>query len=125
MSKVFFKIGQTDYSEAVNIQEYDVNTVPVYEAWTDVLWIEHRNYVRDRVQGRFELGYRSAAEFNAAASAIRAAVASTGYASCTVLSNSDGALHTGDFYITISGAAKWNLTNGRQWQTLAVDLYER
>lgn len=126
MSKIFFKIGNTDFSAAVDVQNYSVDDVEVFESWTDANWVEHRNYVRTRLQGRILLGYRNAADFAAAVSAIASAkTANGGYASCTLWVNNTGANDTGDCYLTIVGTGKWDEANGRQWQTLEIDVQER
>ena len=124
-SKVFFKIGQTDFSAAVDPQDFDVNCVDVFDSWTDANWIEHREFIRMRIQGRLVLGYASATDFSSAVSTIASALSANGYASCTILCNNDGTTHTGDCYLTISGSGQWDLTNTRQWQTLTVEVYER
>ena len=125
MSMVFFEVGATDFSSAVDRQSYAVNLVNVEESWTDAAWTEHRRVVRTRIQGTLTLGYASAADFAAAVSAIASALSSTGYASCTLLCNNDGTTHTGDCYLTILGTGQWDVTNSRQWQTLTVEVSER
>lgn len=125
MSRIFFKIGTTDFSDAVDIQNYDVNDTPIFDVWTDINQIEHRSYLRTRLQGRFTLGYASETDFAAALNTIRTALASTGYTACQLWSNNDGATRTADCFLELTGAARWNLTTGRQWQTLEVNVYER
>ena len=125
MSMTFFQVGLTDFSSAVDPQDFDVNLVEVYDTWTDANWIEHRDIIRTRIQGRLVLGYASAADFAAAVSAISTALSANGYASCTLYCNNDGTTHTGDCYLTIDGAGQWDLTNTRQWQTLTVEVFER
>ena len=125
MSKVFFKIGNTDFSSAVDVQNYDVNDLPVYDSWTDINRVEHRTYIRSRLQGRFSLGYSTEANYAAAVSAIRTARGAAGYTSCSLWSNNDGSTRTADCYLHLTGAARWDLHNSRQWQTLEVEVFER
>lgn len=125
MSKVFFKIGTTDFTSAVDIQNFAVNSYPVFEAWTDINGIEHRTYKRTRLQGRFMLGYASETAYAAALATIRGAANAEGYAEVQVWSNNDGATQTADCFLHLVGAAKWDLAAERQWQTLEVEIYER
>jgi len=125
MSKIFFKVGSTDFSSAVDIRNFDVNNVEVAESWTDANWIEHRTVVRTRVEGRVVLGYASATDFATAVSTISTALSTNGYASCTVLCNNDGTTHTVDCYLTIRGTGEWDEINSRQWQTLEIQIRQR
>ena len=125
MSIIFFKIGNTDFSEAVDRQNYAVDNETVTVPWTDINGTEHRDFVRTRLTGRFTLGYSDATAFAAAISAISSAVATNGYASCSVYANNDGTTHTADCYLTLRGGAKYDFTNDRQWQTVDVELLER
>lgn len=125
MSIIFFKIGTTDFSEAVDRQNYAVDNETVTVPWTDINGTEHRDFVRTRLSGRFTLGYSDATAFAAAISAISSAVATNGYASCQVYANNDGTTHTANCYLTLTGGAKYNFDTDRQWQTLDVELIER
>lgn len=125
MSIIFFKIGNTDFSEAVDRQNYAVDNETVTVPWTDITATEHRDFVRTRLTGRFTLGYSDATAFAAAITAISSAVATNGYASCQVYANNDGTTHTIDCYLTLRGGAKYDFINDRQWLTLDVELIER
>lgn len=126
MSIIFFKIGNTDFSAAIDRQNYAVDNETVTVPWTDINGTEHRDFVRTRLSGRFTLGYSDTSDFAAAVAAIASAVATNGYAaSCQVYANNDGTTHTADCYLTLLGGAKYNFDTGRQWQTLDVELTER
>lgn len=125
MNIIFFKIGNTDFSEHIDRQNYAVDNEEVTVPWTDINGTEHRDFVRTRLTGRFTLGYSDAAAFAAAVAAISAAKAANGYASCQVYANNDGTTHTADCYLTLRGGAKYDFDNDRQWQTVDVELTER
>ena len=74
MAMIFFQVGLTDLTPAVDVQHYDVNVNDVYTAWTDANWIEHRDKVRTRIEGRIILGYSNAASFAAAVTTIATAL---------------------------------------------------
>ena len=125
MAMIFFQVGLTDLTPAVDVQHYDVNVNDVYTAWTDANWIEHRDKVRTRIEGRIILGYSNAASFAAAVTTIATALSANGYAACTVRTNNDGTTHSGDFFLEIQGTGRWDELNSRQWQTLEIEIRER
>ena len=125
MSAVFFAIASQDLTDAVDIQNFDVNEEPVYTSWTDINGTEHRDYIRTRIEGRFTLGFSDATAFASAVSTIQTALATTGHAQIQIFVNNDGTTHIADCYLEITGAAKWDFTNLRQWQTLEVRVFER
>lgn len=125
MNIIFFKIGNTDFSEHIDRQNYAVDNETVTVPWTDINGTEHRDFVRTRLSGRFTLGYSDASAFAAAIAAISAALATNGYASCSVYANNDGVTHAADCYLTLRGGAKYDFDNSRQWQTVDVELLER
>jgi hypothetical protein len=60
-SPVFLRLGSTDLSAFADIQNWKVNQVDVWQEWTDGNWIDHREIVRQRVEGSFKLGFKTAA----------------------------------------------------------------
>ncbi len=125
MSQIFFKIGNTDYSAYIDRQNYLVNNEEIFSSWTDINGTEHRDHIRTRVSGRFVMGFRDSATFASVVSAISAALATNGYTSCQIYCNNTGATLTVDAYLTLTGEAKYDFTNSRQWQTLDVEITER
>ena len=122
---IFFKIGNTDFSDAINVQDFDVNDEEIYSSWTDINGTEHRDHIRKRVSGSFALGYSSVPDFAAAVSAIGAALAANGYTACQVYCNNDGTTHSINAYLTLEGAGKYDIRNSRQWLTIDVRIMER
>ena len=52
-----------DMSEFIDHKNYNVNSEPVYEEWTDANYTLHRDKVRTRVEGSFSIGFTRAADF--------------------------------------------------------------
>lgn len=51
----YLVINDIDLSKFVNESSYVVNSVPVYEEWTDANYRIHKSEYRRRVQGSFDL----------------------------------------------------------------------
>lgn len=60
-----FKVGTTSYANNVVIGTYEVNQVPVYDEWTDANGGIHRLKIRDKIQGSFDLFFRTATAYSA------------------------------------------------------------
>lgn len=125
MSQIFFKIGNTDYSAYIDQQNFLVNNEEIFSSWTDINGAEHRDHIRTRVSGRFVMGFRDSVTFASVVSAISTALATNGYAYCQIYCNNTGTTLTVDAYLTLTGEAKYDFTNSRQWQTLQVEITER
>lgn len=122
----FFKIGTTDLTPWVNIQNYDVNQEPLYESWTDGNWRERRSIVRQRIGGTLKLGFSAAADF----AMFMGLLASQrhepeGYYDVTLYVNNTGQTVTLEAYLDVSGADKWDLVNHRQWQVQTLTITGR
>lgn len=50
-----FDINGTDYTTFIQAPTYKVNAMEVYEEWTDGNKVNHREVVRQRVQGTFTM----------------------------------------------------------------------
>ena len=61
---MIFIVGTTDYSANVVSGSYKVNNDPVYNEWTDGNGIVHRQKVRDKVVGSFDMFFRSLSDYN-------------------------------------------------------------
>ena len=125
MPSVFFQIGAVDLTPWEDIQNHAVNKDPVFETWTDGNWITHRVVARTRVAGSLTLGFYKAADFAAFRAALAAAQDPEGFYPVTVYCANTGTTETVDAFLDLAGADKWDLANGRQWQTVAVQIEER
>lgn len=131
MSKVFFKLqkqGLTDYDLTpwLDIQNYAVNAVPVYNEWMDANYRLHRHYVRDRVGGSFALGFAKKADFDAFLAAL-STYQTDGVYTVSAYVNANGSadgVASLEVYLTTEGAGKWDVKNGRQWLTVTVTVEE-
>ena len=50
-------VNGMDMTPYLNRKNYKINSTKEYESWQDGNFIEHRVYVRSRVEGSFELAF--------------------------------------------------------------------
>lgn len=48
-------VNNTDITNYIIKDSYEVNSEPIYTAWEDGNSVEHRVYIRDKVKGSFEI----------------------------------------------------------------------
>jgi len=98
-----FKIGSDasgDYSNRVIAGTYNVNNDPIRVSWTDSNGVEHKNKIRDRVVGTFDMFFRDISEYNTFVALIKSLqINNEESVLCSVAVNNDVGLHTGYFYI--------------------------
>lgn len=58
-----FKVGNVDYSDHVIAGSYKVNNEPSYKTWVDAAYHTHRQKLRDKVVGSFDMFFRTLAEY--------------------------------------------------------------
>ena len=125
MSKVFFQIANTDLTPFEDIQNHDINSVEVYQSWTDGNWVERREIVRRRVEGTVTLGFNKAEDYNAFTAMLNSYRQADASYPVTVYVQNTGETSTVNAYIAPMGAAKWDIINGRQWITQVLTITER
>ncbi|MBP3753597.1 MAG: hypothetical protein J6I66_01925 [Lachnospiraceae bacterium] len=94
-----FIIGETDYSDHVIAGSYKVNNVPVTEDWTDAAGVIHRQKIRDKIIGTFDMWFRTKNEYNLFLECISQNRQPNLTCSVTVEVNNAGDSYTGDFFI--------------------------
>ncbi len=55
MSNIMFKVGNTDFSDKVIGEKYEVKSEPQFKAWTDANGNEHRSVFRTQISGSFSM----------------------------------------------------------------------
>jgi len=125
MSQVFFKINTTDLSDYADVQNFNVNKVDVYQDWTDGNWIDHREIVRTRISGSFQLGFKNATDWSTFATLLTNNKTAAGYYPVTVHVNNTNATETINAFLDMQVSNKWDLTNSRFWRVVTVTLTQR
>lgn len=125
MNIVFFKIGTTDLTEYADIQNHNINQEDVYQDWTDGNWIAHREIVRTRISGSFQLGFKDSTAWEAFLALLSTQRNAAGYYPVTVYVNNTGAEETINAFLDLQATGKWDITNSRFWRVVTVNVTER
>lgn len=113
---VMFKIGADDYSDRVIAGSYNVNSQNVYKSWQDINGIEHREKIRDKIVGSFDMYFPKIEEYDAFRAVLDSVRKEDLSYTITVVDNIKNEVKTIDAFIT------FQLTRNRLgWN----DIYER
>lgn len=124
-SITLFQIGNTDLTDYVDIQNYDVQKEPIYEEWTDGNYVNHRNIVRTRIKGTVKVGFRNSTDVASFLSVLSSNVQAGGYYPASVFTNDDNTLNTANIFISDVAEIKRDLVNGRVWHEYTLEIEER
>lgn len=61
---ILAKLGDVDITNYINYTSYKVSSEPVYNEWTDANYRKHRDEVRRRVTGSFDLAFITDDQYN-------------------------------------------------------------
>lgn len=122
---VSFSINETDLTEFVDIQNYDVNLVEEYNAWFDGNGNEHRNVYAKKAAGTLQLGFRNDEEIAEFHDLLNAAKHIDGYYPVKTSINNAPGVRSYNAFITIAGAGKYDELNGREWVVYTLEVKER
>ena len=61
---VLSKLSTTDITSYINESSYQVDSVPVEHSWTDANNLTHTDELRRRVEGSFDLAFRTDQQYN-------------------------------------------------------------
>ena len=61
---VLAKLGTTDITNYINESSYKVDSVPVEHTWVDANYVTHTDELRRRIEGSFELAFRTDQQYN-------------------------------------------------------------
>lgn len=113
---IMFKVGAGDYSDRVIAGSYNVNSQNVYKSWQDINGIEHREKIRDKIVGSFDMYFPIIDEYDAFRAVLDSVRKEDLSYTITVVDNIKNEVKTIDAFIT------FQLTRNRLgWN----DIYER
>lgn len=114
---VMLKIGTSDYSNRVIAGSYSINSKEVYKSWNDLNGVEHRDIIRYRTTGSFDMYFPTIAEYEAFNDVLEANRNQDMSVKMAVCDNRTNKVIVKDFYYS------FQLTRNRDgsWN----DIYER
>lgn len=103
---MIFQIGSIssgDYSNRVIAGSYNVNNNPVYQSWNDANGTEHREKIRDRISGSFDMFFRDITDYNTFVSLIESSKLNNESVLCSVkVNNKAQEQYIGFFFINFT-----------------------
>lgn len=75
-------INGVDYSGNVMVGSYSVNYQDVYSTWTDANGIDHRQIIRKKVSGSFDMMFRNKTSYDSFISHMEASKTAGGWIPC-------------------------------------------
>ena len=119
------QINGHDYSSCVKVPSWNVNTLPVYEEWTDANYVTHRDILRNRVSGKFTLVFHDEEKYYQYLDDIANGTTPEGYIILTVYSNNTNALSTGNFFLDQSIKNSIPIIGSKDFEGIEVTINER
>ena len=93
-----FKVNKIDFSSHVIAGTYDISDVPLYTEWTDANGRDHREVFRKRLQGSFDMYFKTVTEFEQFNQAYKAVRLESGLTRIFIMNNSTNQLEEKDVY---------------------------
>ena len=91
-------INNIDFSDHVLAGTYDISDVPVYTEWTDANGRDHREVFRKRLQGSFDMYFKTVDEFEVFNSAYKTIRQDSGLTRIMIMNNSTNQVEQKDVY---------------------------
>ena len=123
MPTYFFKVSTTDYTSHVDIQNFEMNDVEMFDTWTDGNFKKRRTNFRNQIKGKFKIGFDKKTDLDSFKSLLASVRLSDGTYPVTVYVQNTGTEETLNAFVDLVGEAKWDTKNSRQWivQTVSVE----
>lgn len=114
---IMFKLGAHDYSDHVIAGSYQVNQQDVYKSWNDITGVEHREPIRTKLVGSFDMYFKNIEEYDEFQAVLKNAKQPDTSFRIAICDNTSNQLKVIDAYLT------FQLTRNRDgfWN----DKYER
>lgn len=113
-----------DMSEFINHKAYNVNSNSVYEEWTDANYTKHRDVVRTRVSGDFEVGFTKVADFEKFCRLLSLAKNADETYNIMLYVNDQNRVLPVSVFIDAPALRIRDVINNRSWNTFKVEIEE-
>lgn len=123
---ILFKVGTTDYTANIlNDETYNVRKDDVFDVWEDANRVEHRNIVRTRVAGSFNLKFRDEASYTSFLTTLAAAKQAEGYYSCSIYCNNTKTVENVNLFISFEPVLVQESSMQLSFKEFALEVRER
>lgn len=97
-----FVVNNVDFSDHVLAGTFEVGDIPIYTEWTDANGRDHREVYRKRLQGSFDMFFRTVTEFEEFNLTYKTARRESGLTTIMIMNNSNNQVEQKDVYIEFS-----------------------
>lgn len=97
-----FVINNIDFSDHVLGGSYEVGDIPIYTEWTDANGRDHREVYRKRLQGSFDMYFKTVADFEEFNQAYKTVRQDSGLTRVSIMNNSTNQVEQKDVYFEFS-----------------------
>lgn len=125
MAEIMFKVGNTDYSQNVVAEDYNVQTDDVGKTWTDANGRIHCSVYRTQTAGTFTMFFPDIESFNAFCTQVKSVKQNDTTIPCSVFDNVNNALVTSDFFLTYTPSRYRSATWDDKVKAFKMTIKER
>jgi len=119
------KINDTDITQYILSETYDMNQSDVYVEWTDANYIDHRNIVRTRVEGKFEVKFLLQRNYDSFVELINSNKTVGGYIPLTVYVNNQVTTKKIDAFCEFKPIILKDYGDGKIYKSFKIEVKER
>lgn len=122
-----FKLYDTDYSDKIMMDTYDVNEIDVFTSWEDANGTIHRSSYRKQVKGQFDMMFSNLVEYQAFIMKAHANRSQNhgGAIFCEVAVNNLDAVHPAYYYVDFETIRTMNNNYTKGYLNFTVTIEER
>lgn len=125
-STVLLKIGNTNVSDNIVADSYSVYNQPVYKAYEDANGVTHKRFIRDKIEGSFEMFFRTMRGYTDFMDLINTNTSSSDFSVlCTVYDTKRSDVYTINAFIEFEPTITLDGTLNEYMKVLKIKLEER
>lgn len=120
------KINTTDVTGNIVQNSYTVNKLPVYKTYEDANGVTHRRHIRDKIQGKFQMGFADVAAYQTFKALLAANTSATNYSvPVTAYDNLTGNYYTVNAFLDYEPTVKQSVSLKEYIEVIDVKIEER
>lgn len=118
-------INGVDYTENIVIDSYVVNAFSKYSEWTDANGTTHRQNIREKVSGSFEMAFATINDYAHFVEHLKDSTSSGGYVPTYLFVNNRNSYKSCNVYLQYESSVTKRGENGKYIIPFSVKLEER
>lgn len=119
------KINDNDVSNRIIAGSYNVNSADEYQSWVDANGLTHRQFIRSRIKGSFDMLFKDQTEYNAFLSVLASAKRTDLSYKITLNVNNTNEFVTKWFFLNFESVRNRNYKWDDYFERFTVNIEER